>query len=138
MTATTDTGALAVRAMDLVAAAKQRVQNLTPAEVAEETGSADVLLVDVREEGETAGGIIDGAVLAPRGMLEFYADPTTPYHMEVFAPQRRVILYCSAGSRSALAAQTLRDLGYHDVAHLDGGFKGWVAEGRSVIAPPSR
>ena len=62
-------------------------------------------------------------------MLEFYADPTSPYHRLEFDPARRTILYCASGGRSALAARTLRDLGYADVAHLDGGLKAWIAAG---------
>lgn len=79
----------------MVAAAKAGIENLTPAEVAVELDGGGVLLVDVREPGEIAGGVIPGAVLAPRGMLEFHADPATPYHLEGFHPDRRVIVYCA-------------------------------------------
>jgi rhodanese-related sulfurtransferase len=119
-------------AMEMVAAAKAGIENLKPAEVAAELDRGDVLLVDVREADETANGIIRGAVLAPRGMLEFHADPATPYHLDAFADDRRVIVYCAAGSRSALAARSLQDMGYRDVAHLDGGYKAWLADGRPV------
>lgn len=119
-------------AKDLVAAAKAEVENLTPAQVAAEIETGDVLLVDVREPGETADGVVPGAVLAPRGMLEFHADAATPHHLEGFHPDRRVIVYCAAGSRSALAAVSLRTLGYSDVAHLDGGFAAWTDDGRPV------
>jgi rhodanese-related sulfurtransferase len=73
-------------------------------------------------------------VLAPRGMLEFHADAATPYHLDALHPERRVIVYCAAGSRSALAARTLQELGYGNVAHLDGGISAWVGEGRPVVA----
>jgi rhodanese-related sulfurtransferase len=119
-------------AMKMVAAAKAGIENLTPAEVAEELDRGDVLLVDLREPDETAAGVIPGAVRAPRGMLEFHADPATPYHLQGFDPGRRVIVYCAAGSRSALAASTLQQLGYRDVAHLDGGLAAWLAERRPV------
>jgi rhodanese-related sulfurtransferase len=122
-------------AKDLVAAAKAEIENLSAADVATEIERPDVLLVDVREPGETANGVIPGAVLAPRGMLEFHADAATPYHLDGFEPARRVVLYCSAGSRSALAARTLQQLGYRDVAHLDGGFTAWKDEGRPVVPP---
>ncbi len=94
-----------------------------------------MLLVDLREPAEIADGVIPGAVLAPRGMLEFHADPSTPYHLEGFEPDRRVIVYCAAGSRSALGAAALQELGYRDVAHLEGGFKAWVEQGHPVAQP---
>ncbi len=97
--------------------------------------AAVALLVDVREPDERqANGSIPGAVPAPRGMLEFWADPTSPYHREEFQPDRRVILHCASGGRSALAAATLQDLGYQRVAHLDGGFKAWKDAGQPVEA----
>jgi rhodanese-related sulfurtransferase len=118
---------------EMVAEARKRVQNLTPDELAAELESGDVLLVDVREPGERErAGAIEGAVEAPRGMLEFYADPTSPYHRDGFEPERRVILYCASGGRSALAAAMLQDLGYTDVAHLDGGMNGWKEQGRPL------
>lgn len=119
-----------VTAMEMVREAKAGIENLSPAQVAEEIAAGDVLLVDVREPNETAQEVIEGALLAPRGMLEFHADPTTTYHLDGFDKGRRVVLYCSAGSRSALAVRTLRDLGYTNVAHLDGGITGWKEEGR--------
>ncbi len=120
---------------DMVVAAKAGIENLTPDDLVEELGRGDVLLVDLREPAETADGVIPGAVLAPRGMLEFYADPTTSYHLEGFDPGRRVVVYCAAGSRSALGAVALRQLGYRDVAHLDGGFTAWREEGRPIELP---
>lgn len=118
---------------EMVAAAKQRVENLTVDQVAREIESGDALLVDLREpEERTQNGGIAGAVSAPRGMLEFWADPTSPYHRPEFDPGRRVILMCASGGRSALASDTLRALGYADVAHLDGGLKAWQEAGRPV------
>lgn len=109
-----------------VAEAKGKIENLTPEQVVEEI-EAGAVLVDLREPGELDNdGKIEGAVHAPRGMLEFYADPTSPYHREEFDPSRRTILYCASGGRSALAAVALQDLGYADVAHLDGGIKAWT------------
>jgi rhodanese-related sulfurtransferase len=119
----------------MVAALKARIENLTPAQVAAELEDSFVLLVDVREPAETEYGGIPGAVRVPRGMLEFHADHGSPYHVEGFEPGRRVILYCSAGSRSALAVRSLQEIGYRDVAHLDGGINAWIAEGRPMTAP---
>jgi len=124
---------MAKTATDLVAEAKQRIQNLTVDQMAEELEQGDVLLVDLREPDERQEhGTIPGAVHAPRGMLEFWADPTCSYHRAEFDPTRRVILYCGGGGRSALAADTLQHMGYADVAHLDGGFKAWKAAERPV------
>jgi rhodanese-related sulfurtransferase len=120
---------------DMVAAAKAGIENLTPDDVAEELASGGVLLVDLREPAETVDGVIPGAVIVPRGMLEFHADPATPYHLDGFSRDRRVIVYCAAGSRSALGVTALQQLGYGDVAHLDGGFKAWVEQGRPVETP---
>jgi rhodanese-related sulfurtransferase len=114
----------------LVAEAKQRVENLTPEQVRAELAEGRSVLVDLREPGEVAQtGTIPGAVQAPRGMLEFYADPACPYHRPELDPSRRVILYCASGGRSALAADLLASMGYADVAHLDGGLKAWQAAG---------
>jgi rhodanese-related sulfurtransferase len=122
-------------AKSLVADAKARVENLTPAQVADEMKRGQVLLVDLREtEERTRDGVIPGAVHAPRGMLEFYADPTSPYHLKRFDPARRVILHCAAGGRSALAADTLKQMGYEKVAHLDGGFKAWKEQGEPTAS----
>ncbi len=92
-------------------------------------GNDDVLFVDIREAEELAGGKIPGAVHAPRGMLEFYVDPESPYHREEFASGKKIVLYCASGGRSALAAQTVEQMGLDNVSHLGGGFKEWVAAG---------
>jgi rhodanese-related sulfurtransferase len=120
-------------AAQLVADARQHVQNLTPDQLAAELGSEQVLVVDLREpEERTQSGVISGSANAPRGMLEFYADPSSAYHRAEFAPNRRTILYCASGGRSALACESLRQLGYTNLAHLDGGIKAWIASGREV------
>lgn len=121
--------------MDLVAQAKEKVENLTPEQVAAELASGEAVLVDLREPQEReATGVIPGAISAPRGMLEFYADPSLPYHKEELDPQRRTILHCASGGRSALGAATLQEMGYSNVAHLEGGLKKWAEEGKPVEA----
>lgn len=124
---------MTVTVQQLVARAKNEVRNLSVDEVSQHLESGDVTLVDVREPEEiTRDGAIPGAVLAPRGMLEFWADPSSAYHRADFDPNSRTILYCASGGRSALAAQSLQCLGYTDVAHLDGGLKSWKERGRPV------
>jgi rhodanese-related sulfurtransferase len=121
--------------VELVARAKSQIESLTPDEVARQA-AAGAVVVDLREPAELAQeGMIEGAVHAPRGMLEFYADRSSPYHRDELDPSRRTILYCASGGRSALAAVTLTALGYADVAHLDGGLKAWLAAGRPVVTP---
>lgn len=123
------------RAMDLVAEAKARVENLTVDQVAEELDRGDVVLIDLREQNERElHGVIPGAIHAPRGMLEFWADPTIPLHRAEFDPNRRTIVHCAAGGRSALAANALKEMGYGNVAHLEGGFEAWKAAGRLVLS----
>lgn len=124
---------MAKTAAEMVAEAKQRVENLTPDQVSQEMGHGDVLLVDLREPDERAqNGTIPGAIHAPRGMLEWWADTTSPYHRAEFDPGRRIILHCASGGRSALAADMLRQLGYARVAHLDGGLKAWKEAGNQI------
>jgi rhodanese-related sulfurtransferase len=119
-----------------VSEAKQHIENLTPEQVASKLAAGQALLVDLREAEERAqSGAIPGAIHAPRGMLEFYTDPTSPYHRAEFDPARRTILYCASGGRSALAGEVLERLGYARVAHLDGGFKAWAAGGHEVQQP---
>lgn len=116
---------------DLVAAARSRIVNLDVDETARAV-SDGALLVDIREEEEV---LRTGAIHVPRGLLEFKADPTAATHLAPFDPGGRTILYCASGGRSALAASTLVDLGYADVAHLDGGIAAWVASGRPTDVP---
>lgn len=120
-------------AAQLVTEAKQRVENLTPDQVSAELAQGDALLVDLRESNERdQNGVIPGAVHASRGMLEFYADTSSTYHREEFDPDRRIIFHCASGGRSALAADTVQQMGYKNVAHLDGGFKAWKESGQAV------
>ena len=118
-------------AAEMVQEAKGRVENLSVDDVAAEMNSGDAVIVDLREAEElAASGKIPGSVHLPRGMLEFRADPNSPYHQEPLDPSRRVILHCASGGRSALAAAALQEMGYSNVAHLDGGFTAWKDAGR--------
>jgi len=125
-------------AADLVTAAKSRTENLSPDAVATELASGDAVLIDLREPEERATtGTIPGAIHAPRGMLEFYADPASSYHRPEFNPSQRTILHCASGGRSALAADTLKQLGYTNVAHLEGGITAWKETGHAVETEPA-
>jgi rhodanese-related sulfurtransferase len=102
-------------------------------------GREDVVLVDVRDVRELEReGVIPGAVHAPRGMLEFWFDPTSPYHREVFSQDKEFVLFCAAGWRSALAARTLMEMGLLRVSHIEGGFEAWKAAGAPVAEKVAR
>lgn len=120
-------------AAQLVQEARIGIENLTPDQVQSELEAGAAILVDIRDAPELADGTIPGSVHASRGMLEFHADPSSPYHKTELRPDRRVILHCASGGRSALAVHALHALGYHDVAHMDGGFKAWRSSGKPVV-----
>ena len=120
-------------AADMVKEAKQHIENLSPEQVKQELENGNATLIDIRERDELEqSGKIAGSVHAPRGMIEFYADDSLPYHKPEFQKDKRLILHCASGGRSALAANTLKQMGYSNVAHLDGGFKGWKESGMPV------
>lgn len=117
----------------MVAQAKDVVENLSVGEVKRALEDPDVLLVDIREMQERVDlGTIPGAKHAPRGMLEFWADPASRYYRNWFQADRRTVLFCAGGARSALAAKALGDMGFTNVAHLASGFQGWRAAGEPV------
>ena len=121
-------------ATDLVKKAKQGIENLSADQMNEEWQNSNVTLIDIRESEELKqNGRIAGAVHAPRGMLEFYADASLPYHKPEFDKNKRIILHCASGGRSALAVTTLKQMGFENVAHLDGGIKAWKESGREVV-----
>jgi len=102
-------------------------------------GHPGVQFVDVRDVRELEHeGVIPGAVHAPRGMLEFWVDPDSPYHRDVFAQDKEYVLFCAAGWRSALATKTLMDMGLERVAHVEGGFTAWKEAGAPVAEKPKK
>jgi rhodanese-related sulfurtransferase len=121
--------------MELVAEAKAAVPAIGADEAAAAMGRDDVVIVDVREDGEVAElGIIKGAIHASRGMIEFRADETSPMHHPSFSKDKTIILYCATGGRAALAGRALMELGYGDVRNL-GAFKDWADGGGAVEGP---
>ena len=116
---------------ELLAVANAEVPRVDP-ETAKALLADGALVVDVRDAPELqASGKVAGAKHVSRGMLEFRADPASPYHDPDFDPNRTVVLYCASGGRSALAGKTLRDLGFRDVRNL-GAFKEWAEAGGAV------
>jgi rhodanese-related sulfurtransferase len=119
----------------MLEAANAVVPKITAAEAREMIGKGNTLVVDVRDAPEVEkSGKIAGAVHVSRGMLEFRADPDSPYHDKQFGKDKTIILYCASGGRSALAAKTLKDLGYAQVYNV-GAFKDWVEHGGEVDKP---
>ena len=115
----------------MVADAKANIDLLGPDQVATELERGEAVLVDLRDNDERRqNGSIPGAVHASRGLLEFYADTTSAYHKPELDPDKRVILHCASGGRSALAAKTLQEMGYSNVAHLEGGINAWKEAGK--------
>jgi rhodanese-related sulfurtransferase len=102
-------------------------------------GRDDVQFVDIRDVRELEReGVIPGAFHAPRGMLEFWADPESPYHKKVFSDDRHLVLFCAAGWRSALATKTLQEMGLDKVSHIDGGFTAWKGAGAPTAEKAKR
>lgn len=119
----------------LLAEAEAEIEAVSPAEAAELGKGGDVLLVDIRDVRELEReGKVPGALHAPRGMLEFWVDPESPYHKPVFASGKTFVFFCAAGWRSALATKTVQDMGLQPVKHIAGGFGAWKAAGLPVEA----
>lgn len=113
----------------LVAEAESQIIALTPAEVDARLSIPGVLLVDLRDIREVKReGKIPGSLHVPRGMLEFWIDPESPYYRREFDQVEEIILYCNKGWRSALAAQTLQTMGVDKIAHMQGGMERWASE----------
>lgn len=113
---------------------KKNLENLSVDELKHEiTQNQDLLLIDIREIQELVDlGTIPGAVHVARGMMEFWASPTSPYYREYFKEDKRIVVFCAGGGRSAFAARDLKAMGFNDVAHLEAGFTGWAESGGGI------
>ncbi|MEM7092759.1 MAG: rhodanese-like domain-containing protein [Actinomycetota bacterium] len=118
---------------DFVNEARAEIEELTVEQLQVEIEAGDCMVVDIRDIRERVRlGVIPGAVSAPRGMLEFWFDPESPYYDEKYQFDGRYVFHCAAGWRSALAAKAVQDLGFTNVAHLEPGFAGWQEAGAPV------
>ncbi len=124
---------MATTAAELVMAARADLDLVSPTDASAEAASGRSLFVDVRQNEEWQHGHIEGAVRAPRGLLEFLADPASPRHLDMLDPARRVIVVCQSGTRAALAGHTLQTFGFTDVALLEGGMKAWQEAGLPTV-----
>jgi rhodanese-related sulfurtransferase len=117
---------------ELMEAANAAVPKITPAQARDLIARGNTLVVDVRDSAEVANtGKVAGAVNVSRGMLEFRADPDSPYHDKAFDKSKTVIVYCASGGRSALSGKVLKDFGFADVHNL-GAFKDWAESGGQI------
>ena len=117
----------------LVDRAMAEVTSYCVADVQARLDDPNVQIVDIRDPRELSAGTVVGSFHAPRGMLEFWVDPASPYFKPMFADEaKEFILFCGAGWRSALAAKTLQDMGMTNVAHIDGGYAEWVKQGAPI------
>jgi len=117
----------------LVDEAMAQVKTYSVEEARAKLADPKVQIVDIRDVRELSAGAVVGSYHAPRGMLEFWVDPASPYHKPLFADEgMEFILFCGAGWRSALATKTLQDMGMTNVAHIDGGYAEWVKQGAPI------
>lgn len=122
----------------LVDAAEREIETLTVQDAIALHGRDDVVFVDLRDIRELdREGRMPGAFHCPRGLLEFWIDPQSPYHKPVFAQDKRFVFFCAGGWRSALATQTAQKMGLKPVAHIAGGFGAWKKAGGPLAAPES-
>lgn len=124
--------ALKMSAAEMVARARTRITEIETADLIAEFGSDDLLIVDIRDVRERERqGFIPGSFHAPRGMVEFWVDPGSPYFKPVFGEKKRFVFHCASGWRSALTVAILQDMGF-EAAHLKDGFSDWVKAGGPV------
>ncbi|HMV19667.1 MAG TPA: rhodanese-like domain-containing protein [Rhodocyclaceae bacterium] len=117
----------------LIAEARERIRTLSLAEARAKFDDRQAVFVDIRDIRELEReGMIPGAFHAPRGMLEFWVDPESPYYKEIFGSGKEFVLYCQSAWRSSLATAALQDMGLAPVAQIEGGFKAWKAAGHPV------
>ena len=127
------------RIKDMVADANAVVDHAPATALLDLHGQDDVTFVDLRDPRELErDGMIPGAFHCPRGMLEFWIDPDSPYAKPQFQTGKRIVFYCASGWRSALSAQTAQDMGLPRVSHIEDGFSGWKTAGGPVGAKPAK
>ena len=125
--------------IQMVSEANEQVEEISVAIALRLVKQENILYIDVRDIREVAKtGRVLGARHVPRGMLEMWIDPETPYHREFFAEDRKFIFYCASAWRSALAAKTAQDMGLTPVAHLEGGINAWIDAGGPIETPKGK
>ena len=123
---------LTISSSQLVQQAKARIKEISALKALDLVERADTVIVDIRDIRERQReGYIPGSIHAPRGMIEFWVDPDSPYFKPVFSQDKRFIFHCASGWRSALIVSTLQQIGFQ-AEHIEGDFKGWVEAGGEV------
>jgi len=123
---------LNISAAQMVAKARTRIEEISTQDAIALVGDPNTVIVDIRDVRERKrSGHIPGSIHAPRGMIEFWVDPDSPYYKDVFGQDKRYIFHCASGWRSALTVATLQDMGF-GAAHLKDGFSDWVSAGGPV------
>lgn len=118
---------------ELIERAEDNIESISVDEAEALIGKSDTVFVDIRDVRELQReGKLPGAIHAPRGMLEFWVDPESPYHREIFADDKKFIFYCASAWRSALATDTVQSMGMVNVCHLAGGFNAWKEAGKEI------
>ena len=118
---------------ELIERAEDNIESISVNEAEALIGKSDTVFVDIRDVRELQReGKLPGAIHAPRGMLEFWVDPESPYHREIFADHKKFIFYCASAWRSALATDTVQSMGMVNVCHLAGGFNAWKEAGKEI------
>lgn len=124
---------------DLVAEANGKIRTIPTADAIARHGDSGTVFVDLRDVRELQReGMIPGAVHAPRGMLEFWVDPDSPYFKEIFGSGKEFVFYCASAWRSALATRAVQEMGLEPVAHIEGGFGAWKKAGGPVGQKPEK
>lgn len=123
---------LTISSAELVARAKQQIKEISSSEAIALHNDSEVVIVDIRDVRERQReGFIPNSIHAPRGMIEFWVDPGSPYFKDIFAESKRFIFHCASGWRSALTVATLHEMGF-EAEHIEDGFKGWVSNGGPI------
>jgi rhodanese-related sulfurtransferase len=123
---------LNISSAQLVVRARQQIKEVSSSEAIDLHKTSDVVIVDIRDIRERQReGFIPDSIHAPRGMIEFWVDPDSPYFKNIFGESKRFIFHCASGWRSALTVATLQEMGF-DAEHIEDGFKGWVSNGGPV------
>ncbi len=127
------------RARQLVAAANAQIESITANDAIALLERDDTMLVDLRDIRERIReGFVPHSLHAPRGMLEFWVDPESPYYKDIFGEDKTFVFYCQSGWRSALATQAVQRMGMEKVCHIGGGYRAWKDAGRATEALPAR
>ena len=125
---------LKTTAAEMVKAARARIEEIETPDLIAMVDDPDVVIVDIRDPRERERGHIPGSFHAPRGMVEFWVDPESPYFKDVFGQDKKFVFHCASGWRSALTVATLQEMGF-EAAHLREGFSTWEKQGGPVVKP---